>query len=204
MDLSGAFKECFLDGDTTSLYYVANALNNLQILYGLMPNVKGIGKCSKQVFEMMKRFRIENESRGASYGVGGSGTDASYLPEIDNLILIDRNIDLVTPLLTQLTYEGILDELFGIKSSIVELEPGILNTSTTSAPGAAPDAKKVKNKLVLNSGDPLFSELRAFIVTSLGPLLKKKAIYLKEIEEEKDQLKKKRRCHRYKKICKET
>ena len=27
-------------------------------------------------------------------------------PLIDNLLLIDRNVDLLTPLLTQLTYEG--------------------------------------------------------------------------------------------------
>ena len=36
--------------------------------------------------------------------------------KIDALIVLDRQIDLVTPLLTQLTYEGLIDELFGIKN----------------------------------------------------------------------------------------
>jgi hypothetical protein len=36
--------------------------------------------------------------------------------KIDSLIIIDRKVDMVTPLLTQLTYEGLIDELIGIKN----------------------------------------------------------------------------------------
>lgn len=35
---------------------------------------------------------------------------------IDSLIILDRHVDMVTPLLTQLTYEGLIDELIGIKN----------------------------------------------------------------------------------------
>jgi hypothetical protein len=35
--------------------------------------------------------------------------------KIDSLIILDRRIDMVTPLLTQLTYEGLIDELIGLK-----------------------------------------------------------------------------------------
>ena len=38
--------------------------------------------------------------------------------KIDNLILIDRTYDPLTPLMTQLTYEGLIDENFAIKFSI--------------------------------------------------------------------------------------
>lgn len=37
--------------------------------------------------------------------------------EIDQIILIDRDVDVVTPLSTQLTYEGLVDENFGINNS---------------------------------------------------------------------------------------
>ena len=37
-------------------------------------------------------------------------------PEIDHLILIDRDVDMVTPMCTQLTYEGLIDETFGINN----------------------------------------------------------------------------------------
>ena len=35
--------------------------------------------------------------------------------EIETLIMLDRRIDLVTPLITQSTYAGLVDEIFGIK-----------------------------------------------------------------------------------------
>ena len=37
--------------------------------------------------------------------------------EIDTLLLIDREVDLITPVATQLTYEGLIDEVFGINNS---------------------------------------------------------------------------------------
>jgi hypothetical protein len=36
--------------------------------------------------------------------------------KIDSLIILDRHVDMITPLLTQLTYEGLVDELIGIKN----------------------------------------------------------------------------------------
>ena len=38
-------------------------------------------------------------------------------PQIDSLLLIDREVDLLTPLFTQLTYEGLIDELYGMQNS---------------------------------------------------------------------------------------
>ncbi len=36
-------------------------------------------------------------------------------PQIDAVVLLDRSVDLLTPLSTQLTYEGLIDEVYGIK-----------------------------------------------------------------------------------------
>jgi hypothetical protein len=47
-------------------------------------------------------------------------------PEVDTLVLLDRATDLVTPLLTPLTYEGIIDEFLGIGNSCVRLEPQVV------------------------------------------------------------------------------
>lgn len=41
-------------------------------------------------------------------------------PKIDNLILIDRSVDYLTPMMTQLTYEGLVDEYLGIKYSKIK------------------------------------------------------------------------------------
>lgn len=49
-----------------------------------------------------------------------SETDADDIrPEIDRLLILDRTIDFVSPLVTQLTYEGLIDEVYGIHNGEV-------------------------------------------------------------------------------------
>ena len=43
----------------------------------------------------------------------------SMSDKLDCLIDLDRRVDLITPLLTQLTYEGLVDELIGIKNCTI-------------------------------------------------------------------------------------
>ena len=45
------------------------------------------------------------------------GREPQITPQIDNLLIVDRNVDLLTPLLSQLTYDGLIDEIFGINNS---------------------------------------------------------------------------------------
>lgn len=87
MEIPGAFKECHLDGDFSSLYYVARSVMKLQSFFGLIPNVKAKGKLAKNVLEMIIRMRRQ---------VGNEILTSS--PEIDTLILIDREVDMVTPM----------------------------------------------------------------------------------------------------------
>ena len=60
----------------------------------------------QHVIDMMLRMRREL-----------GGREPQLTPQIDNLLIIDRNVDLLTPMLSQLTYEGLIDELFNISCS---------------------------------------------------------------------------------------
>ena len=62
--------------------------------------------CSQLVNDMIVRKRKE---------VFGHN-QPEIVPQISTLILIDRNVDLMTPLSTQLTYEGLIDEIYNIKN----------------------------------------------------------------------------------------
>ena len=61
---------------------------------------------SQLVQDMIKRKRKE---------VFGHN-QLEIVPQISTLSLIDRSVDLVTPLSTQLTYEGLIDEIYNIKN----------------------------------------------------------------------------------------
>jgi hypothetical protein len=62
--------------------------------------------CVQDVVDMIMRMRRET-----------AGSEPQIVPQIDNLLIIDRTVDPLTPLLTQLTYEGLIDEIFGISNS---------------------------------------------------------------------------------------
>ena len=46
-----------------------------------------------------------------------AGSESQITPQIDNLYLFDRTVDPLTPLMTQLTYEGLIDEIYDIQNS---------------------------------------------------------------------------------------
>jgi hypothetical protein len=112
---------------------------------------------------------------------------------IDQFIIIDRNVDLVTPLCTELTYEGLIDETMGIKHCFVELDAALVNPAPAAAnkgaaspqvsmpppppPSSMPAKKK---KYVLNSSDKLFSQLRDQNFAVVGGMLNKIAKRINE------------------------
>eukprot|EP01087_Luapelamoeba_hula_P012995 TRINITY_DN3682_c0_g1_i2.p1 TRINITY_DN3682_c0_g1~~TRINITY_DN3682_c0_g1_i2.p1 ORF type:complete len:607 (+),score=106.36 TRINITY_DN3682_c0_g1_i2:27-1823(+) len=169
LEIEDSYKECFLEGDKTSLYYVARSIMKLQALFGIIPHLKGKGACAKSVMEMVLRMRREM----------GADEPSIIAPEIDTLILIDRQTDMITPMCTQLTYEGMIDEVFGIQNNCAELDAELL-ALTEEQQRKAKEAPGKKTKQPLNSNDKLYTQLRDANLSVLGPLLNKKA---KEIDD---------------------
>jgi hypothetical protein len=113
---------------------------------------------------------------------------------IDQFIIIDRNVDLVTPLCTELTYEGLIDETMGIKHCFVELDAALVNPAPAAAAAKGASSPQVsmppppssttspakKKKYVLNSSDKLFSQLRDQNFAIVGGMLNKIAKRINE------------------------
>ena len=72
-------------------------------------------------------------------------------------------------MVTQLTYEGLVDELFGINNGLFE---------PTFESLAGKDGKR--RKIPLNSNDPVFKDIRDANFSAVGNMLNKKAVYLDE------------------------
>lgn len=106
--INDCFQEYYVDSDPSCVYQVAKAVIMLQDLYGSMRKISGKGNAAYQVMKLLGK--LENEPRS------NSTIRTSTTSQIDQLVLIDRGIDLLTPLVTQLTYEGLIDELFGINN----------------------------------------------------------------------------------------
>lgn len=149
LELDTAFKELMLDGDTSSRYYCARGLMQLQRLYGVIPQVKGKGAHALAVKNLLTLMRREMGTKAPSTGGG----------QIDSLVLVDRSVDPLTPLCTQLTYEGLVDETLHIKNGVVQL----------GGEGGK------HQKFALNSADKVYLELRDLSFAAVGPKLSERA-----------------------------
>jgi len=101
---------------------------------------------------------------------------------IESLIIIDREVDFGTVLLTQLTYEGLIDEVIGIKNNSAEVDSSIVGSVSqvqsqgpSKSPAPAPSQQARKRKIQLDSSDKLFNQLRDTNFAIVGSLLNKVA-----------------------------
>ncbi|KAG2453701.1 hypothetical protein HYH02_001913 [Chlamydomonas schloesseri] len=172
LELDSAFADCVADGDSTPLYYTAAAITRLQALYGVVPRVQGKGPAATAVRDMCFRMRRESPGLAAApplaAALGGGGlAGASGLGlggRIDRMILIDREVDLITPMMTQITFEGLIDEVTGIKHGTVpwvakdKRAGGAAGESTGE--GAGGGGRGPAGRTLLNSTDPFYREFR--------------------------------------------
>ncbi|XP_015273145.1 PREDICTED: vacuolar protein sorting-associated protein 33A [Gekko japonicus] len=172
MESESAFKECYLENDQTSLYHAAKGLMTLQALYGTIPQIFGKGECARHVANMMIRMKREF-----------SGSQNPIFPVFDTLLLLDRNVDLMTPLATQLTYEGLIDEIYGIQNSYVKLPPEKFAPKKQGEGGK--DLPTEPKKLQLNSAEELYAEIRDKNFNAVGSVLSKRAKIISAAFEER-------------------
>lgn len=86
-----------IEGDPTCLHQSATALVSLQKLYGRIPKIYGKGMFAEKLWELTKNMGKDE------LAIGNTGKGS-----IDQLIILDRSIDLMSVLATQLTYEGLI------------------------------------------------------------------------------------------------
>lgn len=119
------------NGDETVIYDSAQALTTFQKLYGLFPRIVGKGDCASVsakcffpwlLLRMLVK-RLQSLLTRETSKISSTSPDNLLTPseKIDCLVVLDRKIDMITPLLTQLTYEGLIDELIGIKNCVSTL-----------------------------------------------------------------------------------
>lgn len=143
MERPGIFSDFHIKNDPTCLYEMAKALINLQALYGFAPKIYGKGDAAKKLFEYMSKIKREM-----------AAAEPDTVPQFDTIILLDRKVDMITPFLTQLTYEGLIDEFSGIKNGHVKLPNRIFSNPEEEY------SSEALTKIPLNSENDIYSELR--------------------------------------------
>ncbi|XP_062357498.1 vacuolar protein sorting-associated protein 33B isoform X6 [Cinclus cinclus] len=151
MELPEFFRDYFLEGDHRWINPIARALQLLNSLYGPFGKTYGIGRCAKMSYELWRDLEEENESEGQG-----------RKPEIGHVFLTDRDMDYVTALCSQVVYEGIVDDTFRIKCGSVDFGPDVTSSDKSI-------------KVLLNSQDKVFSQIRNEHFSSVFGLLSQKS-----------------------------
>ncbi|CAD6976215.1 unnamed protein product [Tilletia controversa] len=136
----------------------------------------------------------------ASAGAPGSATTASAgwsnPNRIDALIIIDRSVDWASVLCTQLTYEGLIKEVVGIRNAHIDVDASLVGSGNTPGPAGTPSSSSAvlesrspggprkpnaatstpstgaKRKYLLSSNtDPLYTRLRDLNFSAVGERL---------------------------------
>eukprot|EP00127_Corallochytrium_limacisporum_P002812 Clim_evm25s141 gene=Clim_evmTU25s141 len=160
LELHSAFYNTQILGESDQMYASARAIMKVQSIMGIIPEIIGFGHNSRITAEMCLRMRKE-----------ATKFDPLISPKIGRLVLIDRGIDLITPLCTQLTHEGLIDEVLGIENGYVAFHKP--QTGPRAMQPAGQGSKKTK--VQLSSQDMLFKDIRDLSFAKVGPMLHKKA-----------------------------
>ncbi|CAL7944777.1 unnamed protein product [Xylocopa violacea] len=135
--------------------------------------VTGRGPAASTVWELLERLSREEDD---------NKTTSTQSSTIEHLLLLDRSVDLLSPLVTQLTYEGLIDEIFGIKYNTVQLPAKKFHDSQESPTAMSLNEKE---QIILNSGEELFAEIRDKNFNGVGLVLSRKAKLISSLFDER-------------------
>ena len=174
MESYDCFRDLYINNDTTPIFNLAHGLVTLQQLYGIIPNIFVKGDKAKQCYDNMIRMQREipdNEKKVPT--------------QIENLILIDRSIDLITPMMIPATYEALLDEVFGIQFNRIEVPTTSFSSDFREVQKIDP-ATQDKVAVRLLTTDQLYSDTRYLHMIPVGKALQEGARAQKQLRTDFD------------------
>lgn len=143
------FKSFYVERDFTILHSIASSMILMEEIYGTIPVIHGKGDMAEMTWDLFLRLK---EAKKLPPRAKGSES------AISDMIIFDRQSDLITPLCSQLTYEGILDDVMRIQSGYVHISKEITG-------------KEQDTKVVVNAKDPVFGVIRSLHFSSVPQTL---------------------------------
>ena len=165
-------EELFKTEQYYSLNLVAESIQRLQIIYGKIPNIYCKGDNSCKVVEMMTRMQKEHFKKLQL---------EESTNEIDQLIILDRSVDILTPLIKQLTYSGMLDENIGFNFQSLNIKKKVLEDALTEE-----ELKNYGDEREIPMKDEIFEEIKDFVLPEVGSYQTNKSREFKEMTSNMD------------------
>jgi len=126
LEMPHAMKEAYIDGcPSSTVTSLSRSMMRLQDVIGTIPKIQGVGQLAEHFISKMVGMRLEehlwemeeletNGDHSTSNGYVDAADSNNNICDVEGMIVIDRKVDLVTPMLSPLTYEGLIDEILGM------------------------------------------------------------------------------------------
>ena len=153
----------------------------LQQHHGLFPRILCKGDNAKRLADLLIRMRKEEVVGEESSNASNPLPNLNPSTNIESAIIIDRSVDFPSVLMTQLTYEGLVDEIFSISANATEMPTSVVgqapqaNASGSASTAKVPQQQSLKRKVPLDPTDGLYNTLRDANFAVVGSLLNKVA-----------------------------
>lgn len=149
---------------------------------------------------MRLQYTMLHQCFSNSGGVFGSDAGSSTIPpDIDTMVLLDRDVDLFSAMVSPLTYEGLIDEVVGIHNGKIHVDAAVLGdekdelklpqnianaaAATPGAPATPKDRAPVhlpgeKVFISLDNTDSTYADIRDLSIEQLGAYLQDRAMQI--------------------------
>lgn len=111
LDNDESFREIYIDKNNSSIEQLANIVLKLEVAFGKIKHKYIKGNNAKLFFDLL--FNKEEEHNIKS-------TDETF-----GMIVLDRSVDFITPFLTNLTFEGLVDDCYGINKGQIKVKKNL-------------------------------------------------------------------------------
>jgi vacuolar protein sorting-associated protein 33A len=189
LEIYDSFFNCIQQEDFQYITQSYEAILRLEKIYGTIkfkfacgPNaVNVLNRLLKVSTELSRQFQISDLPVYDGYSSTMKGG------EIQALVIIDRKVDLVTPFCIQQTYEGILDEYYGINATNLDVEASIVKGSVEEEKVMGGEKKPKMESMTLKSdSDLIFEEVRDLNFVVLESKFSQRVIDIDTIFKDKD------------------
>ena len=156
------FDKCFAKGDISDIYEIARAFLKLELLNGVPSRVFTFGDISYKVNNLLEEMKSQ---------IGKTFLNTE--PQFHEMIILDRTVDLITPLLTQFFYAGVIDDKYGTDYGYLTLPDGLtLNKKD----------KKYEEVLLADRKDKIFAEIKEMSIYNANERIDELTKEISEIE----------------------
>lgn len=175
LDDNSSFRNLILRRNFQSLTLVKHSIQRLEAMYGKIPIKCGKGEWSCMILDSLVKKGGKEEEKPEK-------EEETQYSEIDALIMLDRSVDMITPLLTQMTFEGVIDEFFNIKCGIIDVDTQIVDPETKGPAGK-------RTMYLFSNEDIMFAESRDLHFNMMKEQFPRKYEEIKSLCEKKDSVK---------------